>query len=65
MIASQGTKMTEQKRTAFKKLIERHTRVNTVNRETARASLVREGISTQDGRLAPEYSDTRKLAARA
>ena len=47
--------MTDQQRAALKRLIERNTRSTPTDRTAARASLVREGICTDDGRLAPEY----------
>jgi hypothetical protein len=47
--------MTAAKRAAIKKLIERHTRLTTATSEAARDSLVKEGIHTPDGKLAPEY----------
>lgn len=56
MVQPEVKTMTDRKRAAFKKLIARHTRETTATRETARASLVRQGIYTQDGRLAPEYT---------
>ncbi|WP_146217025.1 hypothetical protein [Falsiroseomonas bella] len=47
--------MTDAQRQAIKRIIQRHTAVNTTSRAVARAALVREGIHTADGRLAPEY----------
>lgn len=65
MAEPKGTRMTEKKREAVRKLIARHTRLTTVDKETARASLVRDGIYTQDGRLAPEYRGFSKVDAKA
>lgn len=47
--------MTEQKREALKRLIERHTRQHASDAASARAVLVKDGIATPDGRLTPEY----------
>jgi hypothetical protein len=62
MSTPKGTGMSEKKRDAVRRLIARHTRLTTVDRETARASLVRDGIYTRDGQLAPEYRRYRKAA---
>jgi hypothetical protein len=40
---------------AIKQLAERHIAANTATPEAARASLVRKGIYTENGRLTPEY----------
>ena len=47
--------MTDAQRQAIRKVIERHTALNAASQAVARAALVREGIRTPDGRLAPEY----------
>jgi hypothetical protein len=52
-LLSNRTSMTEQKRAAFKKLIERHARVNTVSRETAQASLKREDNAPRSAGVRP------------
>ncbi len=57
--------MNETQRQAIKKVIERHTQVNTVSRTAARAALVREGIHSLSGRLTPEYGGQPKKKAAA
>ncbi|MDT8278754.1 MULTISPECIES: hypothetical protein [Acetobacterales] len=47
--------MTEAQRKTFEIMARRYTEVNTTTRAVAREALVREGIRTADGRLAPEY----------
>lgn len=47
--------MTDKQREALKLLLRDHARRSTVDRETARQSLIDEGIYTQDGELAPEF----------
>lgn len=66
MVAQQGMPMTDQKRAAYKRLIERHTRQAVVTKETARESLIKEGIYTAEGKLAPEFGgEERAKPARA
>ena len=51
-------------RAAIKQMIETHTKTVTVNKETARDSLIKEGFYTKDGRLAEQYGggDKKKSA---
>lgn len=56
--------MTDVQRQAIRKILERHTAANTASRVVARAALVREGIHTANGRLAPEYGG-RTVAGRS
>jgi hypothetical protein len=49
---------------AIRQLAERHIATNTATREAACASLVRKGIYTPNGKLAPEYAQPPKAAAR-
>jgi hypothetical protein len=53
----------EAQRAAIKKMIERHTKIVTVSKETARESLIKEGVYTQDGKLTPPYGGKEKKAA--
>ena len=58
--------MTDQKREAIREAIKRQTAVNTASPEAARAALVRMGLFTKDGKVAPEYSKGKRvLSARA
>lgn len=45
----------EERRAAIIKLIERYTEANCTDAATARRALIREGIYTEEGELAPEY----------
>ncbi len=47
--------MTDQKRQAIKRAIRRQTAANTANPLAARTALVRMGLYTDDGKVAPEY----------
>ena len=48
--------MTEAERTTrFMEMAARHTAKHTVSKKAARDLLIREGIYTKDGKLAPEY----------
>ena len=48
--------MTEAQRTAhFMEMAARHTAKHTVSKKAARDLLIREGIYTEDGKLAPQY----------
>jgi hypothetical protein len=57
--------MTQQKLAALRRLIDRHTRENTISKEVARESLVREGIYTASGEIAPDYQPERPAPRRA
>jgi len=52
--------MTIKQREALKKLIERHTAAATATKETARQTLIRQGIYTDDGRLTPDFGGRAK-----
>lgn len=54
--------MDEVDRAAIKKAIKAYTRIATKNRQTARDTLVREGIYRKDGTLSPEYRPAKKSA---
>ena len=41
-------------------MIERHTEAVTANKKTARDSLIKEGVYTDDGRLAEQYGGKKK-----
>jgi hypothetical protein len=45
----------EAQRAAIKKMIEQHTKAVTTSKQAARDSLVREGVYTHNGELAPSY----------
>lgn len=45
----------DERRAEILKMIQRHTQAATQSRETARATLIREGIYNSDGTLAPKY----------
>lgn len=47
--------MNDQQRQAVKEAIERQTTANTASPSAARAALVRMGLYTADGKVAPEY----------
>jgi len=47
--------ITDEQRQAIRAAIKRQTAVNTASPEAALAALVRMGIYTEDGRIAPEY----------
>jgi hypothetical protein len=53
----------EAQRAAIKKMIERHTKAVAASKEVARASLIKEGIYTRDGKLAPSYGGKKKKCA--
>lgn len=55
--------MTDAQRKAIKILIERHTAANTATPEIARSSLIREGLYTNEGKIAPEYGGSTKAAS--
>lgn len=52
--------MTDQQREALKMILRDHARRSTVDRDTARRSLIDEGIYTEDGNLAPEFGGKRE-----
>ena len=60
------TLMTIKQREALKKLIERHTVAATATKETARLTLIRQGIYTVEGRLTPDFGGRvkKKVSAR-
>lgn len=47
--------MTDEQRAALERRIKEHTRAIAENPEAARASMIRIGIITRDGELAPDY----------
>lgn len=47
--------MNDKQRETLKVILRDHARRNTINVETARRSLIDEGVYTEDGKLAPEY----------
>ncbi len=47
--------MTETQREAIKRAIQRQTAANTASPEAAREALLRMGLVTNDGQIAPEY----------
>lgn len=55
--------MTDEKRhAAMLAFIDRYTVDNTVDKATARAALIKEGIYTEEGELQPEYGGPPKKA---
>ncbi len=50
-------------RAAIKKMIERHTKAVTTSKKAARDSLIKEGVYTRDGKLAPSYGGPEKKFA--
>ncbi len=55
--------MTKERLDEILRMIADYTRAGTVDRATAQAVLVKEGIHTEDGRLAPKYGGRRKRAS--
>jgi len=53
----------EAQRAAIKKLIREYTKETTASPEKARAALIKEGIYTRSGKLAPRYGGSRKKTA--
>ena len=53
----------EAQRAAIKKLIREYTKETTTSPEKARAALIKEGIYTRSGKLAPRYGGSRKKPA--
>lgn len=51
-------------RAAIKKMIALHTKTVTASKKTARASLIKDGFYTSDGKLKPEYGGTTKRVAK-
>jgi hypothetical protein len=51
--------MNDQQRQAVKEAIERQTAANTASPAAAREALVRMGLYTEDGKVAPEYGPSK------
>jgi hypothetical protein len=49
-------------RAEIKRMIETHTKNVTTDRETARNSLIKEGVYTRDGKLKEEYGGKKQSA---
>jgi hypothetical protein len=47
--------MTDERRAEIRKMIERHTQKALASPAAARASLIKTGIYTKDGKLSPNY----------
>jgi len=56
--------MTDEKRQAIKLAIKRQTAANTASPSAARAALVRMGLYTADGKIAPEHDQSRDTRTR-
>jgi len=50
------SRMTDEMREAIKQALKRRRAFNEANPEAARAALIRMGILTPDGKIAPEYA---------
>lgn len=46
---------TDAQRAAIQKMIQRHTQAATANQQTARESLIKEGVYNKAGQLKPEF----------
>lgn len=49
------------KRAVIKQMIAKHTKAVTANAETAKQSLVKEGVYTNEGKLSPNYGGQRAV----
>lgn len=60
LIRGQPIMTAEAQRAVIKKLIEQHTREATADKQKARASLIKEGVYTSEGKLTDRYGGKQK-----
>jgi hypothetical protein len=61
--AKDRTMTSDAQRAAIRQMIETHTKTVTVDKQTARDSLIKEGFYTKDGKLTEQYGGGSKKSA--